>query len=90
MKLVPQNGDIVFYSKYSTHGDNPLFGQVYDSQFIFSKRTKFIPRERKMVYIIPYFEDQLTKRMNRNVRAEFFFDHYGWKKLMKYVISYMK
>lgn len=90
MKFKPKNGNLSFQVNYSTYGESPLFGQIFDSMFMTSKRFKFFPRERKMVYIIPFFEDQLTKRLNRNVRAEFIFEHDGWSKLMNYITTFMK
>jgi len=89
MKLMPKNGNLLFHVKYSTYGDNPLFGQLYDSSFATSRRYKLYPSKRKMVYVIPFFEDKLTKRINRNVRAEIVFDPHGWDKFIKYMLSFV-
>lgn len=90
MNFTPKNGNVAFHVNYSTYGENPLYGRIYDSSFATSKRYKLYPSKRKMVYTIPFFEDQLTKRINRNVRAEIVFDQSGWDKFMNYMNSFYR
>lgn len=87
MRFIPYNHHVAFHVKYSTYGEQPLYGQIYDKNFLLSSRVKFYPKDRKMVYVIPYFEDQLTRRINRNVKAEIYFNSKGWHKISKYIME---
>lgn len=85
--LFSNGKNVAIQVKYSTLGQDKIYGQFYDKDFLSSSRVKFYPKELKMVYIIPYFQDQLTKRINRNVKANIVFTPHGWSKLMDYVMS---
>lgn len=85
MTFRPSREGVHFHVSYETLGDNPLYGKLFDPHFLTSNRFHFISRTKKMVYTIPYFQDQLTGRLNRNVRAEFVFTPEGWHSIMTYM-----